>query len=250
MMAIFIKNDEQIKLMRISSEIVAKAHQIVENAIKVGITTKELDKIAEDFILSQGAIPSFKGYNGFPASICASVNEEIIHGIPSLRKLKDGDIVSIDIGAYINGFHGDAARTHLVGNVSEEAKRLVDVTRECFFEGIKFAKPGHHLHEISEAIQIYVEKNGFSVVREYVGHGIGKEMHEPPHVPNYKPVNRGPLLQKGMALAIEPMVNIGTREIKTLDDGWTVITRDKKYSAHYENTIVITDNEPEILTIY
>lgn len=249
-MAIFIKNDEQIKLMRISSEIVAKAHQLVESAIRIGITTKELDKIAEDFILSQGAIPSFKGYNGFPASICASINEEIIHGIPSLRKLKDGDIISIDIGAYINGFHGDAARTHIVGNASNEAKKLVEVTRECFFEGIKFAKPGHHLHEISEAIQIYVEKNGFSVVREYVGHGIGKKMHEEPHVPNYKPVNRGPKLQKGMVLAIEPMVNIGTREIKTLDDGWTVITRDKKYSAHYENTVVITDDEPELLTIY
>jgi methionyl aminopeptidase len=236
--------------MRNASQIVARTHELLEKAVRPGITTKELDKIAEDYIRSQGATPSFKGYHGFPASICASINDEIIHGIPGLRKLKNGDIISIDIGAYINGFHGDAARTHAVGDISAESQKLIDVTRESFFEGIKFAKEGHHLHEISEAIQIYVEKNSFSVVREYVGHGIGRAMHEDPPVPHYKQANRGPKLQKGMVLAIEPMVNMGTYEIKTLDDGWTVTTKDKKYSAHYENTVVITDGEPEILTLY
>jgi methionyl aminopeptidase len=248
--AIYIKNENQINFMRIAGDIVAKTHELLEKAVRPGITTKELDKIAEEFIRSQGATPSFLGYNGYPASICASVNEEIIHGIPSLKKLKDGDIISIDIGAYINGYHGDAARTHAVGNISSEAEKLIQVTKDCFFEGIKFAKEGCHLHEISEAIQNYVEQNGFSVVREYVGHGIGRAMHEQPHIPNYKPANRGPKLLKGMVLAIEPMVNIGTHEIKTLSDGWTVVTRDKKYSAHYENTVLITDHEPELLTIY
>ncbi len=249
-MAISVKNAEQIEKMRESGKIVAETLELLEKAVCVGITTKELDKMAENFIKSRGATPSFKGYRGYPASICASVNEEIIHGIPSLRKLESGDIISVDVGAYKNGYHGDAARTFIVGEVSEEAKKLIDVTRQSFFEGMKYAKAGCHLHQISEAIQNYVEAHGFSVVRDYVGHAIGKEMHEEPQIPNYRMPNRGPRLYKGMTLAIEPMVNVGTFEAKVLKDNWTVVTKDKKWSAHYENTILITDDEPELLTIY
>lgn len=249
-MAISIKNSDQINLMRTSGRIVAKTHEILEKEIRAGITTAELNKLAEDYISSTGAVPSFKGYRGYPAAICTSINEEVIHGIPGLKKLKDGDIISIDIGAIINGFHGDAARTFAVGKVSPEAERLIDVTRQSFFEGIKFAKPGYHLNDISGAIQSYVESFGFSVVRDFVGHGIGRQMHEDPQIPNYKLQNRGPRLAKGMVLAIEPMVNAGVYAVKVLNDKWTVVTKDNKYSAHYENTVLITDGEPELLTMY
>ncbi len=249
-MAIPIKNEEQLNKMRRASEIVAKAHQLLEKEVCAGISTRELDRIAEDFIVSQGAFPSFKGYRGFPASICVSINEEVIHGMPGLRRLKNGDIVSIYIGSYLDGYHGDAARTFTVGSVADIHTRLVKATEESFFEGMKYARAGCHLHEISGAIQKYAEERGFSVVREYVGHGIGREMHESPEIPNYRPQNRGPRLAKGMCLAIEPMVNEGTPKVSVLNDNWTVVTKDKKYSSHYENTIIITDNEPEILTLY
>ncbi len=248
-MAITIKNDKQIEYMRIAGRITGEVLNLLETKICEGISTKELDEIAEEYIRSQGAVPSFKGYGGFPASICASVNEEIIHGIPGKRVLKNGDIISVDVGAYINGFHGDAARTFAVGDISEEKKKLIDVTKQSFFEGIKFAKAGNHLSQISGAIQQYIESNGFSVVRDYVGHGIGSDMHEAPQIPNYKTNVRGPRLCKGMALAIEPMVNAGDYKIKVLADGWTVITKDKKPAAHYENTVLITDGEPELLTL-
>lgn len=248
-MAIIIKNEEQIAKMRVAGKILSKLDEVLRAEIRPGITTLELDRIAEDFILSQNAKPSFKGYGGFPGSICTSVNDEIVHGIPSKRKLVEGDIISIDMGSYIGGYHGDAARTYGVGEIAPEAQKLIDVTKQSFFEGIKFAKAGKHLHEISYAIQKYVESNGFSIVRDYVGHGIGKNLHEDPAVPNYKPIGRGPLLEKGMVIAIEPMVNAGTYKLRVLDDGWTAVTLDGQYAAHYENTVVITDGEPEILTL-
>ena len=255
-MAIIIKNNSQIELMRISGRIVAEAHEAIEKAIKPGVTTKELDSLCAEVIKKNGAIASFLGYEGafgagpYPGSACISLNDEVIHGIPGLRSLKNGDIVSVDIGAYKNGYHGDAARTHIVGQAAEEDKKLVEVTKQSFFEGIKFAKAGRHLYEISEAIQNYVESHGFSIVRDYVGHGVGRSLHESPEVPNYRPLRgRGVRLEKGMTLAIEPMVNAGTYEIYVLDDLWTVVTEDGKNSAHYENTIAITDGEPEILTI-
>ncbi len=248
-MAITVKNKKQIECMRIAGRITGEVLNLLESKIRVGVTTEELDRIAEEYIRSKGAVPSFKGYGGFPASICASVNEELIHGIPGKRALKNGDIISIDVGAYIKGFHGDAARTFAVGDVSLEAKRLIDVTKESFFQGIKFARAGNHLHEISQAVQQYVESNGFSIVREYVGHGIGKDMHEAPQIPNYKTNSRGPRLCEGMTLAIEPMVNAGDFKVKVLEDNWTVVTKDKKLSAHYENTVLITEDEPELLTL-
>lgn len=248
-MSIIIKNDEQIKCMRIAGEIVARTHEILEKELRIGISTIELDKIAEDYIRSRGAVPSFLGYSGYPATINSSINNEIVHGIPSLRKLKDGDIIGIDIGACYNGYHGDAARTHGVGKITAQDQRLIDVTRQSFFEGIKFAKAGNHLNKICEAIEHHIEKNGFSVVRDYVGHGIGKSLHESPQIPNYKMKARGPKLQKGMVLAIEPMVNVGAYQLTVLDDGWTSVTIDGKNSAHYENTVLITDGEPELLTV-
>lgn len=249
-MAILIKNDQEIELMRQAGKIVALTHQLLEEKIKAGMTTAELDQIAESFILSQGAIPSFKGYNGYPASICVSINSEVVHGIPSKsKKIMEGDVVSIDIGALYKGYHGDAARTHAVGQISDDAKHLIKITEESFYEGIKMAKAGNHLHQISEAIQKYVEKNGCSVVRDLVGHGIGKDLHEEPQIPNYKPIGRGPKLQKGMVLAIEPMVNAGRYEVRVLDDDWTVVTLDKSMSAHYENTVLITEDGYELLTI-
>lgn len=249
-MAITIKTQEQIEKMRVAGDILKRLDAILREEIKVGVTTHYLDKIAEDYIRSQGAVPSFKGYGGFPGSICTSINEEIVHGIPSKkRKLKNGDIISIDMGSYIGGFHGDAARTYGVGEITDEAKRLIDVTRQSFFEGIKFAKSGNHLNEIGTAIQKYVEENGFSVVRDYVGHGIGRHLHEDPAVANYKQKGRGPKLQKGMVIAIEPMVNVGTYELNVLEDGWTAVTKDGRISAHYENTVLITDGEPELLTL-
>jgi methionyl aminopeptidase len=251
-----IKSQREIELMRNANQIVAETLKLIEESIHPGITTAELDKLAERFIRSKGAIPSFKGYPGmngdFPASICASVNEEVIHGIPGHRELKNGDIISVDVGTYINGFNGDAARTFKVGEVSTDADKLIEVTRQSFFEGIKLAKEGNRLYDISKAIQDYVEAYGYQAVRDYVGHGIGREMHEQPSIPNqiYEVKGRGVRLQKGMTLAIEPMINIGGYQVKTLKDGWTVVTSDGSLSAHYENTILITDGEPEVLTLY
>lgn len=246
---ITIKSPQEIKLMREAGRIVSETHKLLEKAVHPGITTQELDHIAEKYIRSQGAVPSFKGYEGFPASICASVNEEVVHGFPSLNKLKDGDIISVDIGAVIHGYHGDAARTYAVGTISGDAQRLIDVTRESFYQGIKYAVEGNRLSDISAAVQKYVESHGYSVVREFVGHGIGQAMHEDPQVPNYGLPGRGPRLKAGMTLAIEPMVNMGKHHIEILPNRWTVVTIDRSLSAHYENTIVITQGEPEILTM-
>ena len=247
-MAITIKTQDQIEKMRVAGNILKDLIDMLEGMIRPGITTDELDKAAEDFIKSRGATPSFLGYSGYPKSLCTSVNEEIVHGIPSSRKLKNGDIISIDMGAYIDGYHGDCARTYGVGEISEADKKLIDVTRQSFFEGIKFAKAGNHLYEISAAIQEYAESFGFGVVREYVGHGIGRNMHEDPSIPNYKVPGRGPKLKKGMVLAIEPMITAGSYKCRVLKDGWTAVTRDGSNAAHYENTVLITDGEPELLT--
>jgi len=246
---IFIKNDKEIDLMRAAGRVVAETLLLIEQKVKPGITTKELDIIAEEFIVSKGAKPSFKGLYGFPAALCISVNQVVVHGIPGGYVLKDGDIVSVDCGAFLNGFHGDAARTFAVGNISEEARKLIKVTEESFFKGIEKAKIGNRLTDISYEIQNYVEANGFSVVKEFVGHGIGKVVHEDPDVPNFGRPDKGPKLVKGMALAIEPMVNVGNFKVKTLNDDWTVVTSDGSLSAHYENTIVILPDGPEILTL-
>ncbi|MDI6601293.1 MAG: type I methionyl aminopeptidase [Thermoanaerobacteraceae bacterium] len=247
---IIIKSENEISVMRKAGIIVKNTLEFIEEHIRPGVSTGYLDSTAEEFILKQNAYPGFKGYEGFPASICTSINEEVVHGIPSAdRILKTGDIISIDVGAIYQGFYGDAARTFPVGEIDETAKRLIEVTRESFFEGIKFARFGYRLYDISNAIQTHVETNGFSVVRDYVGHGIGRDMHEDPQIPNYGPKGKGPRLLPGMALAIEPMVNAGSYRVKTLPNKWTVITADKSLSAHYENTIVITENEPEILTL-
>ncbi len=248
-MAITIKTEEQIEKMRAAGKILVDLDGVLRELIKPGVTTKELDSVAEKFIRDRGAIPSFKGYGGFPGSICTSVNEEIVHGIPSKRRLKEGDIISIDMGSIIYGFNGDCARTYGVGNISPEDQKLIDVTKQSFFEGIKFAKAGCHLFDISAAVQDYVEPFGFGIVRDYVGHGIGRHMHEDPAIPNYRQRGRGPKLLKGMCLAIEPMVTAGTYEVKVLEDEWTAVTRDGKNAAHYENTVYITDGEPEILTL-
>ena len=252
---IVIKSQHEIDIMRKAGEITAIALEKIREAISSGVTTIDLDRMVEEYIRSKGATPSFKGYRGspgavnFPASICTSVNNEVVHGIPGLRKLNNGDIISIDIGVFFNGYHGDAARTYAVGKVSEKAEKLIQVTKDSFFEGIKCAIEGNRIVDISSAIQKYVEKHKYSVVREYVGHGIGKEMHEAPQVPNYRTRERGSRLQKGMTLAIEPMVNEGDYQVKVLDNKWTVVTADGSLSAHYENTIVITDGQPKILTI-
>jgi methionyl aminopeptidase len=245
---IICKTQREIEIMREAGRIVALTHQELKKHIKPGITTKELDEIAEATIRSYDAIPSFKGYNGFPGSVCASINEELVHGIPGSRVLKDGDIISIDIGAKYNGYHGDSAWSFPVGNISSDAQKLLDVTENSLFEGLKLAKPGNRLLDISHAIQKYVEDNGYSIVEEYVGHGVGQNLHEDPPIPNYGQPNRGPLLKKGMTLAIEPMVNQGKRYVRTLPDNWTVVTADKKLCAHFEHTIVIIDNGYEILT--
>lgn len=248
-MAITIKTEEQIEKMRIAGKILVELDEMLREMIKPGITTAELDAAAEKFIRDKGAVPTFKGYGGFPGSICTSVNEVVVHGIPGKRVLKEGDIISIDMGSFIHGFNGDCARTYGVGKISEEDQKLIDVTKQSFFEGIKFAKAGNHLNDVSGAIQDYIEKFGFGVVRDYVGHGIGKRLHEDPAVPNYRQKNRGIRLQKGMCLAIEPMVTAGTWQVEVLDDDWTAVTIDGKNAAHYENTIYITDGEPEILTL-
>lgn len=246
---IVIKTKKEIELMQESGRIVALAHEEVKKAIKPGVTTGELDAIAEAVIKENGAVPSFKGYHGYPGSICASVNDQVIHGIPGETILKEGDIISIDIGAFKNGYHGDAARTHPVGKVSDEASKLIKITEESFFEGLKFCRIGYRLSDISNAIQTYAEENGFSVVRDFVGHGIGRQMHEDPPVPNYGAAGRGPRLESGMALAIEPMINVGGFKVVVLDDEWTVITKDGTLSAHYENTVIITEDGP-IMTTY
>jgi methionyl aminopeptidase len=246
---IIVKSRREIELMKEAGKITALAHEIVAEHIKPGITTLELDRIAEELIRKHNAIPSFKGYGGFPGTICASINEEVVHGIPSNRVLNEGDIISIDIGAYIKGYHGDAARTHGVGNISDGAQKLIDVTRSSFYEGLKYCVEGYRLSDVSHAIQTFVEDNGFSIVRNYVGHGIGQDLHEDPQIPNYGPPNKGPKLKRGMVLAIEPMVNYGDYEVMTLQDRWTVVTIDNSLSAHYENTLAITEGEPELLTI-
>ncbi|WP_425445963.1 type I methionyl aminopeptidase [Dethiothermospora halolimnae] len=246
---IIFKTKREVEKMRKAGRLVAETHAFLEKLIKPGITTKELDEAAEEFIRENNSIPAFKGYGGFPGSICASINEEVVHGIPGLKKLKDGDIISIDIGTIIDGYYGDGARTYSVGNISDSAKKLIKITEESFFEGLKFAKEGYRLTDISHAIQKHVESNGFSVVRDYVGHGIGQKMHEDPQIPNFGPSGKGPRLKAGMVLAIEPMVNEGTYHVKTLSDNWTVVTYDSKLSSHYENTIVITKDEPELLTV-
>ena len=245
---ITLKSSHEIELMRRAGKITAAARALAGEMVRPGVTTQEIDSEVEHFIRKQGAVPSFLHYNGYPASACVSVNDEIIHGIPGKRVLQEGDIVSVDVGAYIGGFHGDCAATFACGQISHEAQDLINVTRQSFFEGIKFAKEGHRLFDISAAIQTYVESHGYSIVREYVGHGVGTQMHEAPEIPNYGHPGRGPRLLRGMTLAIEPMVNAGSAAIKQMPDGWTVKTLDGKWAAHYENTVLITDGEPEILT--
>ena len=244
-----IKSTSEISKMRAAGNVVFGTFKELEKHIKPGITTKQLDKIAHDYICAQGAEPSFLGYAGYPASICASINDTVIHGIPDDTALKDGDIISLDIGAVIDGYHGDAARTYPVGKISDEAQRLIDVTKQSFFEGLKFARHNERLFSISATIQDYIESNGYSIVRNYCGHGIGKKLHEDPEIPNHGIFGRGVRLCKGMTIAVEPMVNAGGFETKCLSDGWTVKTKDGSLACHYENTILITDGEPELLTL-
>ncbi len=244
-----IKSDTELEYMRSAGKVVADTLAMIQKVIKPGITTAEIDKLAEEFILAQGAIPSFKGYGGFPGSICASINDVVIHGIPNNTVLVEGDIISVDCGAILNGYHGDAARTFPVGNISKEAQHLIDVTKESFFKGIEKAVVGNRLTDISAAIQKHAESFGYSVVRDFVGHGIGTSMHEDPQVPNYGTAGKGPKLVHGVVLAIEPMINMGNYKVKIKPDGWTVVTSDGKLSAHYENTIAITNEGVEILTL-
>ncbi len=246
---ITIKNGHDIDAMRQACRIAAAARALAGEMVRPGVSTKEIDKAVHDYIVSQGAKPSFLNYHGFPASTCISVNSTVIHGIPGGYVLQDGDIVSVDVGAYYKGFHGDCAATYPCGTVSAEAEKLIAVTKQSFFDGIRFAKRGHRVSDISHAIQTYVESNGFSVVRSFVGHGVGAQLHEEPEVPNFGAAGRGPRLLPGMTLAIEPMVNEGVYDVRVLKDGWTTVTADGRLSAHYENTVLITDGEPEILTV-
>ena len=246
---IAIKNERELNLMRQACKITAAARALAGDMVKPGVTTQQIDKAVYEYIVSQGARPSFLRYNGFPASTCISVNNTVIHGIPGGYTLREGDIVSIDVGAYFRGFHGDCAATFACGAISTEAQKLIDVTKQSFFEGLRFATRGHRVSDISHAIQKHVESNGYSVVRSFVGHGVGAQLHEEPEVPNFGQPGRGPRLLPGMTLAIEPMVNVGTHEVRIQKDGWTVLTADGKLSAHYENTVLITDGEPEILTV-
>jgi methionyl aminopeptidase len=243
-----LKNPSQLDRMRVAGRIVGETLALMRELAKPGITTLELDRKAEEYIRAQGAIPAFKGYNGFPATLCTSVNEQVVHGIPSLRYLESGDIISIDCGAVIDGYFGDAALTLPIGEVGEDLLKLLRVTEESLMLGIAQAKLGNRLYDVSNAVQRHVEANEFSVVRDYVGHGIGRAMHEDPQIPNYGKPGRGPRLEVGMALAIEPMVNMGTYEVRTLKDHWTVVTKDSRPSAHFEHSIAITENGPEILT--
>ena len=246
---IAIKNEQELSAMRQACKITAAARALAGEMVRPGVKTGEIDKAVHDFIVSQGAKPSFLGYHGFPGSTCISVNNTVIHGIPGSYVLQDGDIVSVDVGAYYKGFHGDCAATYPCGTISAEAQRLIDVTKQSFFEGIRFAKKGYRVSDISHAVQQHVESNGFSVVRAFVGHGVGAQLHEEPEVPNFGSPGRGPRLIPGMTLAIEPMVNAGVYDVRVLKDGWTTVTADGKLSAHYENTVLITDGEPEILTV-
>lgn len=246
---IICKSAQELDYMREAGKIVAGALAEISRAVKPGVTTAELDHLAEEYILSRGARPAFKGLYGFPATICASVNEQVVHGIPGLKKLANGDIISIDVGAEINGYFGDSAQTFGVGDISPDVLKLIKVTREALARGINAARAGNRLSDISHAVQEYVEEHGFSVVRDYVGHGIGSQMHEEPQVPNFGRPGRGPRLKPGMTLALEPMVNMGTYQVHTLTDNWTVVTGDGKPSAHFEHTIAITDGEPLIMTL-
>ena len=246
---IAIKNGQELSVMRKACRITAAARALAGEMVRPGVTTKQIDKAVYDFIVCQGAKPSFLNYNGFPASTCISVNDTVIHGIPGGYVLKEGDIVSIDVGAYYQGFHGDCAATFACGAISTEAQKLIDVTKQSFYEGLRFAARGHRVSDISHAIQTYVESNGFSVVRSFVGHGVGRQLHEEPEVPNFGAAGHGPRLLPGMTLAIEPMVNAGSYDVRVLKDRWTTVTGDGKLSAHYENTVLITDGEPEILTV-
>ena len=249
-MSVSIKSTREIELMREAGRLLEITHNEMEKALKPGMSTMDINRIGEEVIRSFGCIPSFLNYNGYPASICVSVNDEVVHGIPHKDHIiQEGDIVSQDAGLIYKGYHSDAARTHLVGECSPEAKKLVEVTKQSFFEGIKFAKAGHHLFEISAAIGDYAESFGYGVVRDLVGHGIGTHLHEDPQIPNFRQRGRGLKLMPGMTLAIEPMINAGTREVAWMDDDWTVVTMDGSLSAHYENTILITDGEPEILSL-
>ncbi len=243
-----IKTPAEIEKMRQAGRIVEEVLLLMQQIAKPGVSTAELDAAAADFIKSRGAVASFLHYRGYPASICASVNEQVVHGIPGGRRLVSGDILSVDVGAYLDGWHGDAARTYFIGDVAPEVKRLVRVTRQCFYEGLRFARPDCRVGDISAAIQAYAESYGYGVVRELVGHGIGRNMHEPPDVPNFGSGGRGLRLKAGMTIAIEPMINLGTAAVRVLADGWTVVTKDGLPSAHYENTVAITDGEPLLLT--
>ena len=246
---IAIKNERELCVMRQACKITAAARALAGDMVRPGVSTKAIDRAVHGFIVSQGAKPSFLNYNGYPASVCVSVNSTVIHGIPDGYILKEGDIVSVDVGAFYEGFHGDCAATYACGAISTEAQRLIDVTRQSFYEGIARAKKGNRVQDISHAVQTYVESNGFAVVRSFVGHGVGRKMHEEPEVPNFGMPGRGPRLLPGMTIAVEPMVNAGTYEVRVLKDGWTTVTADGKLSAHYENTVLITDGEPEILTV-
>ena len=241
--------ERELQVMRQACKITAAARALAGEMVRPGVTTKEIDKAVYDFILSQGAVPSFLHYGGFPASACISVNNVVIHGIPGNQVLKEGDIVSVDVGAKYKGFHGDCAATFACGEISPAAQKLINVTRQSFFEGLKFARQGNRVSDISHAVQAYVEENGFSVVRDFVGHGVGENLHEEPSVPNYGAPGRGPRLIRGMTIAIEPMVNAGGYAVEVLKDHWTTVTKDGSLAAHYENTVLITDGEPEILTV-
>jgi len=246
---ISIKTERELEVMRQACKITAAARALAGEMVRPGVTTGEIDKAVYDFIVSQNAKPSFLHYQGYPGSACISVNEVVIHGIPGNRVLKEGDIVSVDVGAFYKGFHGDCAATFACGEISPEAQKLIDVTKQSFFEGIQFARQGNRVSDISHAVQSYVEANGFSVVRAFVGHGVGEHLHEEPSVPNYGSPGKGPRLVKNMTIAVEPMVNMGTYDVRVLRDGWTTVTADGKLAAHYENTVLITEGEPEILTV-
>lgn len=249
-MSVTIKSAREIELMRAAGEILAKVHQNLGNELKPGMSTFEVDRLGEEMIRSYGCEPSFKNYQGYPASVCVSVNDEVVHGIPNKHHLlQEGDVVSLDIGVIYKGYHSDAARTHGIGEISQEAALLIERTRQSFFEGIKYAKAGNHLYEISGAIGDYAEGFGYGVVRDLVGHGIGTHLHEDPEIPNFRQLRRGIKLRSGMTLAIEPMINAGRPDVEWLDDDWTVVSEDGSLSAHYENTVLITEGEPEILTL-
>ncbi len=249
-MSVSIKSGREIELMREAGRILAQVHEDLGKMLKPGISTLDIDRAGERMIRGYGCVPSFKNYNGYPASICVSVNDEVVHGIPSKhRLLKEGDIVSLDAGVIYNGYHSDAARTYAIGKVGPEVQQLIQVTKECFYEGIKHARAGNHLNDISLAIQTYAEHFGYGVVRDLVGHGVGKALHEDPEVPNFSQKRKGIRLRPGMTLAIEPMINMGRADVVWLDDNWTVVTDDGSLSAHYENTILITDGDPEILSL-